>query len=153
MHRTRWLIVLAAFSTVVASSATRTDANDVRNIILIAGLKSHGPDGNGIHDYAWSVRLLKTALESSIIRERVHVSLHLNGWPTDSRSLEDADTVMIISDGRDGENGREADHLATDERIRLVDTRSLDAMNAQEMLDLLAWLISAGSRDHPIFQR
>ncbi len=64
----------------------------------------------------------QTALESSIIRERVHVSLHLNGWPTDSRSLEDADTVMIISDGRDGENGREAAHLATDERIRLVNS-------------------------------
>ena len=34
-----------------------------KQIVLIAGKKSHGPEGNGIHDYAWSVRLLKVLLD------------------------------------------------------------------------------------------
>ena len=103
MNMTRWLAALVVFLTIVSASPLRAASEDVKNIVLIAGLKSHGPEGNGIHDYAWSARLLKTALEHSNIREHVNVTVHFNGWPVDFRSLQDADTLMIISDGRDGE--------------------------------------------------
>lgn len=83
-------------------AAADKSSGDVKNIVLIAGKKSHGPVGNRIHDYPWSVRLLKVMLENSNIRDKVKVVMHFNGWPKDQSSLKNADTIMVISDGRDG---------------------------------------------------
>ncbi|MFO0878570.1 MAG: ThuA domain-containing protein [Gemmataceae bacterium] len=92
-----------------------------KKIVLIAGKKSHGPVGNGIHDYGWSVQLLRVMLEHSNIRDQVRVEHHLDGWPKNPATLEDADTILIISDGRDGNLFEEAPHLASPERVRLID--------------------------------
>jgi type 1 glutamine amidotransferase len=92
-----------------------------KKIVLIAGKKSHGPVGNGIHDYGWSVRLLKVMLDNSNIKERVKVEYHLDGWPRDPKTLEDADTIMIVSDGRDGDKYEEAPQFASRERVRWFD--------------------------------
>src|SRR5262245_12540283 len=92
-----------------------------KKIVLIAGKKSHGPEGNGIHDYGWSVRLLKVMLEHSNVKDQVNVEYHLNGWPRNPATLDDADTIMIISDGRDGDRYEEAPHLASPERVRFFD--------------------------------
>lgn len=92
-----------------------------KKIILIAGTKSHGPIGNGIHDYGWSVQLLKVMLDHSNVKEKVRVEAHLDGWPRDPRTLEDADTIMIVSDGRDGNLYEEAPHLASPERVRFIE--------------------------------
>src|SRR4051812_11543463 len=54
-----------------------------KKIVLIAGAKSHGPEGNGVHDYPWSVRLLKVMLDSSNVAGQVRVEFHQNGWPND----------------------------------------------------------------------
>jgi type 1 glutamine amidotransferase len=91
-----------------------------KKIVLIAGKKSHGPEGNGVHDYNWSARLLKTALDRSNIRDRIRVEVHLNGWPKDEKTLDDAATIMIISDGRDGNQYSEALHLESAERVAAV---------------------------------
>ena len=91
-----------------------------KKIILIAGKKSHGPEGNGVHDYNWSARLLKTALERSNIKNQIKVEIHFNGWPSDEKSLEDAATIMIISDGRDGDKFSEALHLESPQRVTSV---------------------------------
>jgi type 1 glutamine amidotransferase len=93
----------------------------VRKIVLVAGKKSHGPEGNGIHDYPWSVRLLKVLLDRSNVRDRVRVETYFGGWPADDRNMEDADTVVLISDGRDGTIGEEAPHLSTEERRTRMD--------------------------------
>jgi len=61
------------------------------------------PVGNGIHDYPWSAKLLKVMLDNSNVAERVRVEYHLDGWPHDEQTLEDADAIMVISDGRDGD--------------------------------------------------
>lgn len=92
-----------------------------KKIVLIAGPKSHGPVGNGIHDYGWSVKLLKVMLDHSNVRDQVQVEYHLDGWPRDPRTLEDADAIMIISDGRDGDKYQEAPHLASEDRVREFD--------------------------------
>src|SRR5436305_14276742 len=89
-----------------------------QKIVLLAGKKSHGPEGNGIHDYAWSAKLLKVMLEHSNIRHRVRVEVHTGGWPRHPATLEDADTIVVISDGRDGPLYEEAPHLASPERVR-----------------------------------
>lgn len=68
--------------------------------MLIAGKKSHGPE---VHEYEKSVSLLKVLLDSSPNLKGVKTEFHLNGWPEDPRTLEDADTIMTISDGQDGD--------------------------------------------------
>jgi type 1 glutamine amidotransferase/cytochrome c551/c552 len=87
------------------------DKPESKKIVLIAGKKSHGPVGNGIHDYPWSVRLLKVMLDNSNLHDQLRVEYHLQGWPEDPTTLDDADTIMVISDGRDGDKYQEAPHL------------------------------------------
>jgi type 1 glutamine amidotransferase len=102
--------------TALPRACEAVDKLPAKKIVLVAGRKSHGPEGNGIHDYPWSVRLLKVLFESSNVCGGVRVETHFGGWPADDRSLEDADTLVLISDGRDGSIGQEAPHLATEER-------------------------------------
>lgn len=108
--------VVAPYS-VMAAGTTDT----VRKIVLLAGKKSHGPEGNGIHDYPWSARLLKVLLERSNLRERVRVEVVFDGWPKEERILEEADSIVVISDGRDGDKFEEAPHFGSPERIRLME--------------------------------
>ncbi len=97
-----------------------TAADPPRKIVLIAGPKSHGPVGNGIHDYPWSVKLLKVMLDNSNITDSVRVESHLDGWPSDPQTLDDADTIMVISDGRDGDLYAEAPHFGSPEHVAQV---------------------------------
>lgn len=92
-----------------------------KKVVILAGPKSHGPVGNGVHDYGWSARLIKMMLETCPVKEKVRVEVHLEGWPRNPRTLEDADTIMVISDGRDGDQYAEAPHLASAERVRFME--------------------------------
>ncbi len=114
----RRIVWIALFCTnlIVAGEASGT-----KKIVLIAGKKSHGPEGNAIHDYPWSVRLLKVMLDNSNVKDRVKAEFHLNGWPKDETTLENADTIMIISDGRDGDQYSEALHLESEARVAFVE--------------------------------
>jgi len=98
------------------------DAADAapRRIVVVAGKKSHGPVGNGIHDYGWSARLIKVMLDNSNVRDRVVTEFFLDGWPEDQSSLERADTILVISDGRDGDLFEETPFLASDARVQFV---------------------------------
>jgi type 1 glutamine amidotransferase/cytochrome c2 len=91
-----------------------------KRILIIAGKKSHGPEGNGIHDYLWSARLIKVMLENSSAADQVEVEVARDGWPEKQESIEQADSIMIISDGRDGDLYEEAPHLSSPERIELI---------------------------------
>jgi quinoprotein glucose dehydrogenase len=108
------LITLCAGFLDAASGATP------RKIVIIAGPKSHGPEGNGIHDYAWSARLLQVMLVNSNVRDQVRVQTHFEGWPKEPATLEDADTIMVISDGRDGDKYQEAPHFASPENAKVI---------------------------------
>jgi type 1 glutamine amidotransferase len=95
-------------------------ADAPKNIVLIAGKKSHGPEGNRIHDYPWSVKLLKVMFEHSNLKGQVQVEFHRDGWPKDERSLETADSIVVISDGRDGDKYSESPYLESEERVAFV---------------------------------
>ncbi|MEW4564841.1 ThuA domain-containing protein [Bremerella sp. JC770] len=96
-------------------------SNDqARKIVLVAGKKSHGPLGNGIHDYPWSVKLLKVMFDNSNVANQVRVEYHLDGWPKDPSTFDDADTIVVISDGRDGEKFEEAPHFQSPENTAVV---------------------------------
>jgi len=119
-------LLIAAVAVWTFGSAAAALASDEigpsrpKKIVLIAGPKSHGPVGNGIHDYPWSVKLLKVMLDSSNVADRVRVEFHLGGWPRGEKTLADADTIVIISDGRDGPKFQEAPHFASPERTKLI---------------------------------
>ncbi len=110
------IFVLLLLSVVGSASA----AERTRKIVLIAGQKSHGPEGNRIHDYPWSVKLLKVMFENSNVKDQVQVEFYRDGWPKDQRSLESADTIVVISDGRDGDKYSEAPYLESDDRVVFV---------------------------------
>jgi type 1 glutamine amidotransferase len=92
-----------------------------KKIVLIAGKKSHGPEGNRIHDYPWTVKLLKVLLSRSNISDQVRAEVHFNGWPQDEHTLDDADTIMIVSDGRDGDKFEEAPHFLNPARTAVIE--------------------------------
>lgn len=110
------LISLCANLWPLSSSAD----DGIKKVVLIAGPKSHGPVGNGIHDYPWSVKLLKVMLDHSTVRDQLRVEYHLDGMPRDLKTLDDADTIMVISDGRDGDLYQEAPHLSSKENLQAV---------------------------------
>lgn len=117
----RRCLLLALVWLTVDSSLLAADPPEPKKIVLIAGKKSHGPEGNGIHDYPWSVKLLKVMLDNSNVRDRVAVEYHLEGWPRDPATLDTADTIMVISDGRDGDLYEEAPHFRDPANVALIE--------------------------------
>lgn len=83
-----------------------------RKIVLIAGPKDehHGP---GTHDYEETVKTIAEALKASNVADKVVVEVVLNGWPQDSKILDDADTIFLVSAGAD-RNESEHPFLAED---------------------------------------
>jgi len=110
-----FLLLVLVLCSVRLEAAERT-----RKIVLIAGPKSHGPVGNGIHDYPWSVKLLKVMLDNSNVAGKVAVEYHLDGWPKDDSTLDSADTIMVISDGRDGDLYEEMPPLQSPQRVARI---------------------------------
>lgn len=75
-------------------------------IVLIAGpITGHPKEA---HEYEKCVVLLKELLETSPnLPGHPQVEIHFHGWPTDPKSLDDADTIVMLGDGGDH---REQDH-------------------------------------------
>ena len=121
-HVAPLLCVVTALVGSIADAAAPPPAK--KKIVLIAGKKSHGPVGNGIHDYGWSVKLLKVMLEHSNIIGPRRVEYHTRRLAARSGTLDDADSIIIISDGRDGDQYEEARYLASPERVRGCSTAS-----------------------------
>jgi type 1 glutamine amidotransferase len=116
------LFITAILVTLLAPSPDAAEpAGATKKIVLIAGKKSHGPEGNRIHDYPWTVKLLKVLCEKSDIRDQLRVEAHFEGWPMDERTLDDADAIFIVSDGRDGDKFEEAPHFNTAARTAVIE--------------------------------
>ncbi|TWT34392.1 ThuA domain-containing protein [Blastopirellula retiformator] len=121
MHKTLSYLLLSTFLlSLLFTSTASAVAPPRQKIVLIAGKKSHGPEGNGIHDYPWSVKLLQAMLVNSNISGNITVEHHLNGWPDNPSTLNDADAIMIISDGRDGDKYEEAPHFQSEEHVAQI---------------------------------
>lgn len=65
-------------------------------VVLIAGAKSHAA---GEHEYEKGMMAFMHCLDTSLNVRHVHVETYTNGWPQDERALDDADTIVIYSDG------------------------------------------------------
>lgn len=69
-----------------------------KKVVFLAGAKSHGP---GDHEYELALRLLQQCLETSPSVHGIKTEFYANGWPEDPSVLDDADTIVIYSDGSD----------------------------------------------------
>jgi type 1 glutamine amidotransferase len=79
----------------VCGAALSAAAAD-KNIILIAGKQSHGP---GDHEFRAGCLLLKKCLDPV---PGLKVQVYTNGWPESDSALDNADAVIIYSDGGAG---------------------------------------------------
>lgn len=80
-------------------SETRSINKPVK-VVFLAGEKSHGP---GDHEYEKGLRLFQSCLAKMPDAGTIKTELYTNGWPDDAAALEDADTIVLFSDGSDGE--------------------------------------------------
>lgn len=69
-----------------------------KKIVFIAGKKSHGP---GVHEYELDVKLLKGCLDAAPNLKGVVTEACFGGWPRDAKTLDDADAIVLLSDGLD----------------------------------------------------
>ncbi len=104
---------------IASGNATAADAPP-RKIVLLAGTVHQGPGGHppGTHEYELSARLLKRCLDELPASAGVRAEIHLDGWPRDPKTLDDADTIVVLSDGADRS---EQDHpLLVGDRLQTI---------------------------------
>jgi len=109
------LSMFALLAGIVVADAVEAGTG-LKKIALIAGTKSHGP---GDHEYEKGLKLLKHCLDTSLNVKGVKTEVYLNGWPKDPTVLEDADTILLFSDGSD--HDEKAHPLLRGDRLATID--------------------------------
>ena len=105
---------------VLAAASFAAEPARAKKIVLLAGTVHQGPGGHpaGTHEYELSARLLKHALDTATNVSGLRCEIHVDGWPRDATTLDDADTIVVISDGADR---NAADHpLLADDRLAVL---------------------------------
>ncbi len=97
MRNWYWIAIGLLLSSGLLNAA---DPAAPKKIVLIAGpITGHGKH---THEYEKNVILLKHLLDTSpSTKGKVAVETHFKGWPTDEKTLDDAATIVMISDGGD----------------------------------------------------
>lgn len=112
----RFLLIGFLALTVAGGGSSGASARS-RKVVLIAGRKSHGP---GAHEYLKSVKLLKVLLDRAPNLHGVETEVYFNGWPDDPKTLNSADTIVVVSDGQDHDDSPRVP-IFTPERMAIVD--------------------------------
>lgn len=108
------LLALLLTSVLVAEPTTP------RKIVLIAG-PLDGGHPPGTHEYEKTVRAFKHCLENASNIKNIRVEAHLKGWPDKPATLDDADTIVVVSSGSDR---NEKDHpLLVGERLATIENQ------------------------------
>ena len=102
------------FIAVAVIAATFSVQGADKRIVIIAGRPSHPP---GMHEFRAGSMLLQKALSGV---SGVTVEVYTNGWPTktvdgtvvdDNAALDNADAILIYSDGGKGHPAIQRDHM------------------------------------------
>src|SRR5438876_12170553 len=100
----------------VCFSFSGTAVAQPKKIVLIGGPITGHP--KHAHEYEKNVILLKHLLDTSPNVKGIKTEAHFKGWPADEKTLDDADTIVMISDGGDH---RETDHpLYVGDRFKVL---------------------------------
>lgn len=73
----------------------RLPLGDVKKVVYLAGTPSHPPR---MHEHNAGALLAKKLLNTHHA-DKVHVTTYLNGWPRDPSAFQNADALVIQSDG------------------------------------------------------
>src|SRR3954468_18465197 len=114
-------VCFVAGALALAMQCGSAEAATPRKIVLIAGTVHQGTGGHpaGTHEYELSARLLKQSLVQAPGLAPIKCEVHVGGWPTDPKTLDDADTIVLISDGADR---NEQDHpLLVGDRMKVLE--------------------------------
>ncbi len=111
-----FLFLLAGFF-VSCETNPADELASTKKIVLLAGPKSHGPT---VHEYLKTARLIKTMLAESSNVNNLTVEIHDKGWPDDPTTLNDANLILVISDGQDGPYGAPVPYM-TPERMAIME--------------------------------
>src|SRR5688572_3692302 len=68
-------------------------------LVLSAAVVAAHPAGT--HEYEKTVRAFKFCLDNASNVKGVRVEAHLKGWPDKPKTLDDADTIVLVSSGSD----------------------------------------------------
>lgn len=91
-------IILLAFFVVASCMAQKKPGNkSKKKIVLIPGKDSHGV---GEHEHLGGCQLLAKLLNENV--PEVTAVVTEQGWPVDTTILDDADAILMYSDGGDG---------------------------------------------------
>src|ERR1051325_1434354 len=106
------VLTLLLLCTVAGFAADKT-----KKIVLIAGpITGHPKEA---HEYEKSVILLKHFLDTSPNLKGLQTEAHFKGWPEDPSTLDNADTIVMISDGCDR---KQTDHpLYVGDRLQVME--------------------------------
>ena len=91
-------LVLAALVLVAAASSFAAEKAETpaRKIVFIAGAPNG--HGKGTHEYAKDLKLFKACLDNSGVKG-IRTEVHLNGWPEDPSTLDDAAAIVVHTTG------------------------------------------------------
>lgn len=95
------LFFVLVYTSMIAQPVQSGQAQAKKKIVFITGPDSHG---KGEHEHNGGATLLAKALNDSV--PQASAIIVRNGWPSDPDILEDADAIVIYSDGGD------ANHMA-----------------------------------------
>lgn len=72
----------------------------LKKIVFLPG-PLDGGHPRGTHEYEKTAKLLKDCLDRSTLASGLRTELYPGGWPDDPKSLDDADSIVLISSGAD----------------------------------------------------
>ena len=84
---------IAVLLFVIHATLTQADAEEKKQILMLAGPPSHG---YGAHEHYAGLKILEEAVSAS--SEGVDVQV-IRGWPEDATLIDQADSIVIYSDG------------------------------------------------------
>lgn len=83
-------------------------------VVMLAGTKSHAP---GEHEYEKTLLLFRHCLDTALNVRHVLVEVHTNGWPENDKTLDDADTIVLFSDGGSSSSGSKPHPFIADNHL------------------------------------
>jgi hypothetical protein len=76
----------------------RLPLGDVKKVVFIAGKRSHGP---GDHEHRAGCMLLAKCLNTAAA-DKFYATVYTDGWPSDPTKFQNADAIVMYSDGGGG---------------------------------------------------
>lgn len=102
------VVAILGLGVIGSAAPVLAECNPV-HVAIIAGADDDHPTGT--HEYLRSAELLAELLDAlDLAGVELNASVHPDGWPADESVLAEADTVVLISGGRDHRSLRAAPH-------------------------------------------